>query len=124
MHFGKRKDGQAYPKTKRKTGRKGTIKNSGKLIKATGYWAKGDKKYSEFAWELKDIKLIIDRREKHNRTKFSDFKYETKVTAGINSSIEYFGMSHGKLVDHFKIKRGRKGLYGMKNLPKNYDFKR
>ena len=122
--FGKRKDGRVYPKTSKKTGMKGTVKNSGKIIRATGYWAKGDSSYSDFAWELKAIKSIVDRREKYNKQRFPDFEYELKITKGINTTIEYFGKSNGKIVDHFKIKRGRNGLWGMKNLPKKFDFKR
>jgi len=123
IKFGKRKDGQAYPKIKNHSIRKGTIKHSGKIIRAKGYWAKGDSNYSDFAWALKDIKSIINRREKIMKIRFDNLEYELKIS-NKQATIEYFGTSHDKLVDHFKIKRGRNGLWGIKNMPKKYDYKR
>lgn len=120
--WGKRKDGRTYPK-KLKTGKKGTLRPAGKIVPAKGYWAKGDAKFSEFAWSFKAISSIIEKRQKLIAGRFDDLRYTSKVSEK-KVTAEYFGTSNGKLVDHFKIKRGSNGLWGIKNLPKKYNFRK
>jgi len=91
IKFGQRKDGRKYPKIKKKNGKKGTVRNSGKIIKAKGYWARGDSSYSNFAWDIMGIKSIIDRREKFNKQRYPEFSYQIKEAKGANVTLEYFG---------------------------------
>jgi len=105
MSFGKRKDGQAYPKTKKSgTKKAGSTKSSGKKIKLT-----------EFGWSYPAFLDVITRRKQRFKRKYgNDIHYNTKRIDG--GSMEMIGTVKGKTVDHFIVEKNNLDLFLIRDL--------
>ena len=104
--FGRRKDGQAYPKNKKKgTKRKGAIKSSGKKIKSRN---KKQRAIHIGLFQWRDLQDILRERKK-NFTKEWGKNLKWKTEEIPPNSVRITGKVNGKIVDQITIKPS-KGL--------------
>ena len=115
--FGKRKNGQFYPKSPNITKQDliAVKQHKGTMVEIGSGWKEGHKQFSG-GYSKKYMDEIVAGRTGRNKKQEprSQLTVKSIVPLGI---MEFITKKDGKIIDDFQIKQEKNGLWSIRNMP-------